>query len=255
MAYWFESPFPLVPTPFAALAEGEQQDVFVATATEMTLAHNILIRGLNSIYRQAPFIKTLEQQDFVGYAKNFVNVLKVHHEGEEESFFAEVEKMTGEAGIMEKNVEEHHEFHGGLEELQGYLTRIADGAEAYNGKHIVEIIDKFGPGLSEHLSQEIQTLLELRRFGPDKMKGLATALAADGQANLKKIGLAGGVVYVFLSHDKTWENGIWADFPPAPPGVKTLVMRGLYYWHSAWWKFSPCDQNFMPKAEPYAKPE
>jgi hypothetical protein len=33
MGHWFESPFPLVPTPFAALAEGEKQDVFVATAT------------------------------------------------------------------------------------------------------------------------------------------------------------------------------------------------------------------------------
>ncbi|KAI4595288.1 hypothetical protein KJ359_006962 [Pestalotiopsis sp. 9143b] len=255
MVHWFESPFPLVPTPFAALKEGEKEDVFIKTATEMTLAHNLLIRGLNSIHCQAPHVKPAEQLAFVGYAQNFVNVLKVHHACEEETFFAEVERMAGEPGIMEKNVEEHHAFHGGLDALDGYLAGVARGAEAYDGGRIVDIIDDFGPALSEHLREEIQTLLELKRFGPERMKGLADALIAEGKANLNKIGLAGGAVYAFLGHDKTWENGIWADFPPTPPGLKTVVMRGLYYWHAAWWKFSPCDQNFMPKPEPYARPE
>lgn len=150
----------------------------------MTLAHNLLIRGLNSIHCQAPHVKPTEQLAFVGYAQNFVNVLKVHHACEEETFFAEVERMAGESGIMEKNVEEHHAFHGGLDTLDGYLAGVARGAEAYNGGRIVEIIDDFGPALSEHLREEIQTLLELKRFGPERMKGLADALIAEGKANL-----------------------------------------------------------------------
>ncbi|KAH6651687.1 hypothetical protein BKA67DRAFT_660478 [Truncatella angustata] len=255
MGHWFEGPFPLVPTPFAALPAGEKQDVCNETATEMALAHNVLIRGLNSIYHQAQYVRAEDQRDFVGYAKNFVTVLTVHHDCEEESFFLAVEKMTGEVGVMERNAEQHQVFHGGLDSLQNYLTLVANGAEVYDGDIIVRIIDGFGTPLSEHLSEEVQSLVELKRFGPERMKGLANALKAEGQANLKKIGLLGGVVYAFLGHDATWENGLWADFPPTPPGLKPLVMKGLYYWHSAWWKFSPCDQNFMPRSKPYASPE
>lgn len=150
----------------------------------MTLAHNLLIRGLNSIHCQAPHVKPAEQLAFVGYAQNFVNVLKVHHACEEETFFSEVERMAGERGIMEKNVEEHHAFHGGLDALDGYLAGVARGAEVYDGRRIVDMIDDFGPALSEHLREEIQTLLELKRFGPERMKGLADALIAEGKANL-----------------------------------------------------------------------
>jgi hemerythrin-like domain-containing protein len=150
----------------------------------MALAHNILIRGLNSIYRQAPYVKPEEQKDFVGYAQNFVNVLSVHHASEEESFFPDVEKMSGEAGVMEKNVEQHHEFHDGLHELQDYLGKVADGVKTYDGQYLVKVIDGFGPSLSQHLAEEIQCLLELKRYGPDKMKGLAKALEAEGQSNL-----------------------------------------------------------------------
>lgn len=44
MAHWFEEPFPLVPTPFAALPEGEKQDVFIEAAT-----------GKPSLPRPSPF--------------------------------------------------------------------------------------------------------------------------------------------------------------------------------------------------------
>lgn len=150
----------------------------------MALAHNILVRGLNSIYRQAPYVKPGEQKDFVGYAQNFVNVLTVHHDCEEESFFIAVERMSGEVGVMEKNAQQHHEFHAGLEELQGYLNSVADGVETYDGNRIVKIIDGFGTLLAQHLAEEVQCLVELKRFGPDKMRGLADALKAEGQANL-----------------------------------------------------------------------
>ncbi|KAI1843556.1 hypothetical protein JX265_007340 [Neoarthrinium moseri] len=252
MVYWFERPFPLVPTPFAALPEGEKQNVCNEAATEMALAHNVLIRGLNSIYHQAPYVNPEDVQDFLGYAKNFVNVLTVHHDSEEDSFFPECERMAGQAGIMQNNVDQHQGFHDGLIRLQEYLTRALAGEEPYDGHRIVQLIDDFGNVLAQHLAEEVQCLLDLQRFGPEKMKGLAAALQAEGQSNIWKIGITEGIVFAFLGHDTTWENGLWAHFPPTPPGLKTLIMKGLYYWRSAWWKFSPCDQNFMPKPEPYA---
>lgn len=151
---------------------------------DMALAHNILIRGLNSIYRQAPYVKPEDERSFLGYAKNFVNVLKVHHDGEETSFFPACDKMAGEAGVMEKNAQQHAEFHDGLVALQQYIIAALEGKEKYDGDRIVMLIDGFGKPLSEHLAEEIQTILDLKRFGPERMKDLLKSLTADGQANL-----------------------------------------------------------------------
>lgn len=115
----------------------------------MALAHNVLIRGLNSIYCQAPHVKPHDQMDFVGYAKNFVNVLTVHHDCEEEDFFVDCEKMSGEAGVMSTNVEQHAAFHDGLHALQDYIIAVSEGSERYDGNRIVELIDAFGETLTK----------------------------------------------------------------------------------------------------------
>ncbi len=41
---------------------------YIEAASFMALFHNILLRGLNTIYPQAPFVKDVDKRDFVGYA-------------------------------------------------------------------------------------------------------------------------------------------------------------------------------------------
>ncbi len=69
----------------------------------------VIIRGLNSIYRQAPHIKPEDNADFIAYAKCWSEVLHAHHKMEEVSLFPQIEAKTGEKGIMEANVEQHRE--------------------------------------------------------------------------------------------------------------------------------------------------
>jgi hemerythrin-like domain-containing protein len=76
----------------------------------MALAHNVLIRGLNSIYLQAPNIKPEDHSDFINYCKSWCQVLENHHTGEETTLFPQIEKITGEAGIMDVNVEQHRMY-------------------------------------------------------------------------------------------------------------------------------------------------
>jgi hypothetical protein len=45
-----------------------ETDEYVEAASFMALFHNILLRGLNTIYLQAPFVKDVDKKDFVGYA-------------------------------------------------------------------------------------------------------------------------------------------------------------------------------------------
>lgn len=150
----------------------------------MALAHNVIIRGLNSVYVQAPYVKHEDQHAFLLYARNLFHMLAVHHDSEEDNFFPAVEQMAGEPGIMETNVAQHQSFHGGIEALMSYVKKVLDGGEPYNGRHMVELIDVFGTMLIEHLTAEIQTLLNLRCYGAEKMKGLPKALFDEGQANL-----------------------------------------------------------------------
>lgn len=75
----------------------------------MGLGHNVFIRSMNGIYRQAPHIKLEDHCDFVNYAKCWADVLEAHHTMEETSLFPQIEVKTGEVGIMEVNVEQHRE--------------------------------------------------------------------------------------------------------------------------------------------------
>lgn len=55
-ALWADTPFKLIPTPeYAKPKDADANMIWIAT--EMALAHNGLLRGLNSMYLQAPHVK------------------------------------------------------------------------------------------------------------------------------------------------------------------------------------------------------
>jgi hypothetical protein len=58
-----------------------------------------------------------------------------------------------------------------------------------------------------------------------------------------------GLVQIFLMHDVTWDNGRWSDFPPAPWVIGFTIRKVLYYLHSDWWRFAPCDSNMRPQKQ------
>lgn len=43
-------------------------DQYAEAASIMVLVHNVIIRGLNSIYKQAPHVKPEDYADFIAYA-------------------------------------------------------------------------------------------------------------------------------------------------------------------------------------------
>ena len=144
-------------------------------ASEMATVHNVMVRGINGIYLQAPHVKPEDVKSFLGYAYCFYDLMDVHHRGEEANIFPAIERMAGVPGLMAKNVEQHHEFHPGLEEYGTYLKQCMDGKEAFDGKHLVGIIDRFGKSLTDHLREEIPTLVGLEQYSKgreEEMKGL-----------------------------------------------------------------------------------
>lgn len=145
--------------------------MFDDMASEMANVHNMFIRGLNSIYLQAPHIKPADEKLFARYVVGWYAALHSHHAGEERSFFPGVERMTGVQGIMDTNKEQHEAFHDGLDALQAYCKAVMAGTERYDGAKVVGMVDGFGPALVQHLNDEIPSILNLRQHG-DKLAGL-----------------------------------------------------------------------------------
>lgn len=165
---WADTPFKLIQTP------GGSDDVkmlsdTVWVAREMACAHNGMLRGLNSIYQQAIFVtEPKDIEELLLYAKFWCDWIDDHHEGEETIFFPQVEEITGVEGLMAKNVAQHHAFLPGLENLKKYASETKAGS--YDGAELRKVIDEFGVALTQHLTKEIATLLDLGKYDAKALK-------------------------------------------------------------------------------------
>lgn len=77
-------------------------------ASHMALSHNSFIRGFNSIYQQAPRIRSAaDKKDFVGYCLAWVDCVDLHHHYEETEFFPALDEAAGKTGLMAGAVDQH----------------------------------------------------------------------------------------------------------------------------------------------------
>jgi hemerythrin-like domain-containing protein len=161
-APWADAPFTLIPTPGRGENVNKLDDI-VWIAREMANAHNGMLRALNSIYQQCVYVKEpKDMKDLLLYVGFWCDWIHEHHEGEETFLFPRVEEITGVEGLMEVNIAQHHTFMDGLEELQKYAKETKAGE--YDGVKLRGIIDSFGANLTKHLTEEIETLLGLKKY-------------------------------------------------------------------------------------------
>lgn len=85
----------------------------------------------------------------------------MHHETEETVCFPILEESIGLPGFMEKNVVQHSEFGPGVGAYDAYVKACREGKETFDGREVCNIIDSFGQILTQHLTEEIDTLLGL----------------------------------------------------------------------------------------------
>ena len=134
-------------------------------ATQMALAHNGILRGLNSIYLQASHIprKDLDAiRDFLTYCQCWCESMHHHHDAEETEFFPSIERISNSPGLMGRNLEQHRAFTPGFDVFQKYARTCL--AEAYDGQQIRSLIEVFAEPLTRHLHDEIDTLRALDMY-------------------------------------------------------------------------------------------
>jgi hemerythrin-like domain-containing protein len=219
-------------------------------AVEMTLVHNLFIRAINSMYYHAPLVKESQDiRDFLRFCEAFVSAVGLHHDAEETAIFPYWIEMAGDPDLMKENIDEHQVFHDGLERLKEYSIKTA--AETYRSDDLCAILDDFVPQLVSHLTREIPTLLELRKYPTDKvMEGFDRGVkASQGHASNDE-----QIPFVLGCNDVTFEGGKH-HFPPLPSLLVTLVVWWYGKKYQGAWRFCPSDLYGRPKAKPLFSPE
>ncbi|KAL7945351.1 hypothetical protein V8C42DRAFT_322883 [Trichoderma barbatum] len=229
--HWADEPFSLLSIPGSGVNLSKAHGS-VYVAREMAFAHNGMIRSLNSIYQQCIHISALvDIDDLLKYARFWCQWIHEHHQGEEELLFPQIEKITGEKGLMEQNVTQHHAFEPGLSEFEAWLNECKP--EKYDGKELRAMIDRFGKTLTQHLTEEIQTLLGLETYDGQALKDAWTAFDLEMRKGDKAIIFP----IVFGSSDGEFEGA--GDWPEVPGIVRILVHYYFERKHRGAWRFSP----------------
>ena len=139
----------------------------------MSHAHNVLIRGLNSIYLQAPHVRSPQDiRDFLFFCLAWIKTVEHHHDTEENTLFPALENFTKQPGIMKGNTQQHQGFLPELHNFADYVQRT--GAESFSSDSLRGFVDSFAPALTTHLREEIDTLLELDGYDSAELMKLWT---------------------------------------------------------------------------------
>ena len=146
-----EAPYPLIIPPNAKV-DFQDNDYFAQWfSTELTLIHNIIIRGLNSIWLNAPLVSPSDTKDFIGYGLACVSLLRAHNKTQEEAIFPKFQQKLD----MRPNVVQHLAFENQLKELETYLLKVQSGVEPYDYERLLELRAALGSVLIQHLHDEV----------------------------------------------------------------------------------------------------
>ncbi|EPE31452.1 hypothetical protein GLAREA_12755 [Glarea lozoyensis ATCC 20868] len=186
---WADGPFKLLESPRHArrMGNGKESSGAINVATDMALVHNFLIRGLNCIYLQAPFIPAELRPDFIKFMQTWTVTIHHHHMGEEEKHFPWLEEDIGIPGYMQASVDQHHEFEPGLKAFEAHVVAVKEGTEEYDGQKVRDLIDGFAIILTKHLAEEIEALVGLEKFDAIDWVAYNKRVSADAMANTDTI--------------------------------------------------------------------
>ncbi|KAI0140464.1 hypothetical protein GGR57DRAFT_520775 [Xylariaceae sp. FL1272] len=246
-APWADGPFHLIETPSRRI---KSDHFYLRAASDMAQAHNVLLRGLNSIILQGPSLcasknaNTKDTKDFLKYIHCWIKMVHHHHWVEETFIFPEVAKLSDNPKLMEEPQLQHETFQEGLKQLEEYAIETSPHEYRWNGPRGMQVIlDTFTGDLTSHLYAEIEVLLKLSYLdsGDYKKTWAKAEEVAKRSGNISQ--LYDIVPMVLGCADKTVCGN---DFPPFPWIMPYLVK----YWFAAGngaWRFAPCDFWGQPR--------
>lgn len=160
----------------------------------MANVHNVILRGLNAIYRQAPHVSQQKDiADFMLYIHAWADMVHHHHLLEETIFFPRVEELAREAGLpeslMKPNLDQHHIFEPKMAEMAEWASEVREGKREYESADLIKLIDGFAPILTQHLHEEIDTLTKLEKCDGEGIRKALKLAAEAGHKDADRVSL------------------------------------------------------------------
>jgi hypothetical protein len=174
---WADRPFSLVTETGVLHRKNYTLDhPAVSMAQQMALAHNVILRSMNASINQCLYVLpgTVEAHDFMKFNQSVFEVLKLHHDVEEEYMFQEIERLTGVPGLMDQNLQEHKDFQDGLGQFRKYV--FGTSADNYDGQTLKALLEACGGTVEKHLHDKIPTLLNLQKYDASRVQVVANEL-------------------------------------------------------------------------------
>ncbi|KAH7093693.1 hypothetical protein FB567DRAFT_545021 [Paraphoma chrysanthemicola] len=244
---WADTPFALLPIPGQPGARTSTNPGVLSVCIEMANVHNALLRGLNSIYLQAPHIsQPTDIADFLLYTQAWADTVHHHHSHEERLFFPAMKDIALAAGlaadIMEGNLEQHHVFEPKIHEMLAWVAAVRKGEKEWDSEVLVGLLDGFASILTQHLHDEIETLFALEKCDGEAIRKVMAETAQEGAKSADP--------YLVLPQvlgcvDKSYPGG--ENFPPVPFIVPWLNAYWFARRHKGCWRFNPCDHWGRPR--------
>ena len=144
-----EAPFALISVP--SLPPNYVENYVESFHMQMALIHNVYIRGLNSIWLNAPLVKPGDVMNFTGYALSCTSAIHHHHRIEETVVFPALQSKLD----MAHNLEQHEAFMSALSAFDNYMASVRKKADKYNSSRVRQLLKGFGEKLVEHLHDEV----------------------------------------------------------------------------------------------------
>lgn len=143
-------------------------------------------------------------------------------------------------------------FLNGLSAYSTYLTTLPSPG-SFDGHKLVKIMSSFQDAFSHHFHHEITTIASFASLASAPQPGskeadeAAAVFKAWGKKTVTKAGTIDVVPFFLMNLDATYEEGMWADWPPMPGLVRwgLVNLAGSVHW--GWWKFASCDGSGQPR--------
>ena len=127
-------------------------DILGLFAADMSLVHNVFIRALNSMWRNAPLVKPKDVGAFAGYSITCIQTIHQHHHGEEAYIFPYLQTKLD----MAHNLEQHEGFQTGMDAFEDYMKKVQSKEEAFDAEKTRDLLKAFADPLVQHLHEEVR---------------------------------------------------------------------------------------------------
>lgn len=209
----------------------------------MALIHNVIIRGMNSMYLQAEYISPSKASDFLTFCQCWSELLHNHHHCEEHAYFPVIERACGLEGIADSNVDQHEVFMVGLHKFDDYVYKVAP--TSFSGDKLIEILDLFCANLQMHLTDEILWIQSLSKYPQLDLGAVDDHHASYIRARSSKTRL---MPILLSNHDVTYEDAIHRWWPAESRTTSEFFMRYMWsLWNRGAWQYSSCALSGKPK--------